>query len=111
MQYFNQPARQQCKWGNYTLDVFLPSVNWSDSTSGIYVMAGKSLDGRWRALYIGQASPFGQRLRGHERWPEAVRLGATHVHAMAVGSQADRDRIERELIRLYSPVLNQQLKR
>lgn len=43
---------------------------------------------------------------GHERWPEAARLGANKVHAMVVHNYLDRNRIERDLISALKPILN-----
>jgi predicted GIY-YIG superfamily endonuclease len=63
------------------------------------------------ALYIGQTDSFRDRIPGHERWDEARRAGATHVHAMVVTNSSERDRIEAELIRHYQPKMNELLKK
>ena len=62
-------------------------------------------------LYVGQAESLAERLPTHERWPEAMRLGATHVHARVVLEAAMRDSIESQLIRSFQPRLNVQLKK
>jgi hypothetical protein len=41
-------------------------------------------------------------------WNLAVRLGATHVHAMEVEQEAERCAIEQELIGKFRPPLNTQ---
>ena len=51
-----------------------------------------------------------ERLPTHEKWSAAVRLGATHVHAIVVPLATTRDLIERQLIQAFQPLLNRQLK-
>ncbi len=98
------------KWLYYEFGVYdSERTTWND-VAGIYVFAGITPQGRWRAFYIGQAKSFQDRIPNHENWPAAVRLGATHVHAMVVPLAANRDRIEAELIGAYQPALNVQLK-
>jgi excinuclease UvrABC nuclease subunit len=96
-------------WLTYGFDVYAPNTKWND-VPGIYIFAGPNASGRWRAYYIGQAASFKDRLADHENWNEAVRLGATHIHARVVQQQASRDTIEAELIEAYQPALNVQLK-
>ena len=60
------------------------------------------------ALYVGKTDDFAKRPATHERLDEAVRLGATHIHARVVPLQADRDRIEKTLILSLQPPLNTQ---
>ena len=96
-------------WGGYTFKVCTPEADWKD-IGGVYVFAGKNSKGSWVAKYIGKAKSFADRLPGHERWDEAVKLGATHIHARAVSKEADRDKIEGELIKKYQPPLNVQKK-
>lgn len=97
-------------WGNHSFTSCEPSTNWND-VAGVYIFAKiDTKTGKWTALYIGQASSFKDRLSNHERWDEAVRLGATHVHILGVQLQANRDSIEQSLIVLCQPPLNHQLK-
>ncbi|NQV29533.1 MAG: GIY-YIG nuclease family protein [Candidatus Marinimicrobia bacterium] len=53
------------------------------------------------ALYIGKAESFKSRLDNHERWDDAVRAGATHIHAMVVATESERRQIEALLIRNF----------
>jgi excinuclease UvrABC nuclease subunit len=78
--------------------------------AGIYIFAGITNQYQWRALYIGQASSFRDRLPNHENWNPAVRLGATHIHVMVVPQAASRHIVEAQLIEAYQPALNVQLK-
>jgi len=99
-----------CTWGQHSFEIHLPTVSWSD-VAGIYIFAKPSQQlNQWIALYIGQAASLKDRLSNHERWNDALRLGATHVHALVVPLQANRDGIEQSLIRTYQPNLNQQLR-
>lgn len=96
-------------WLTYEFNVHIPNVSWND-VAGIYIFTGVNQANQWVPLYIGQASSLADRLANHERWQEAVRLGATHIHARTVSQQATRNLIEQELIQAYQPRLNTQLK-
>lgn len=100
-----------CTWSNHEFKIYShPGAKWND-VAGIYIFAKPGTqDGRWIALYIGQTKSFKDRLNDHERWEEARRLGATHVHAMSVTLADNRDRIEEALIQACQPALNEQLK-
>lgn len=96
-------------WTHWTFNVFDPSVTTWNAVPGIYIFAGRDpLFGRWQAVYVGQARSFADRLPSHERWAEAVRSGATHVHALVVHGDPQRDAIERALIAAHAPRLNVQ---
>ena len=96
-------------WLSYQFSVYSANTTWND-VAGIYIFTGINAAGRWKAHYIGQAKSFKNRLPSHESWSAAVRLGATHVHAMAVPLAANRDTIEEALIAAFQPPLNVQLK-
>ncbi len=96
-------------WLTYDFLVYEYSTTWN-AVAGIYIFCGINQQGLWFPLYVGQAKSFAERVPGHERWREAVRLGATHIHARVVEQQATRDQIEAALIRAYQPALNDQLK-
>lgn len=96
-------------WKDIEFSVHQPNTAWKD-IAGIYIFTGVNQQNKWVALYIGQASSLAERLATHERWPEAVKLGATHIHARVVTHQAERDALEKQLIQAYQPRLNVQLK-
>lgn len=96
-------------WAGHEFGIFNHSGQWS-TVSGVYIFTGINAQNQWVPLYIGQASSFSERLPNHERWSEAQQLGATHVHAMVVSRQDDRDRIEQHLIQAYQPQLNTHLR-
>ena len=95
---------QTVTWSGYTFQVFGTNTTWND-VSGIYIFTYQTTQG-WRACYIGQADSFSTRLPNHERWAEAARSGATHVHALVVSGATDRDAIERAFIGTFQPPLN-----
>lgn len=72
--------------------------------AGVYVFAARRGRSGWRALYVGETASLADRIPGHERWAEARRMGATHVHARAEFFR--RREVERELIRAHDPPLN-----
>ncbi len=83
------------------------TANWN-AVAGLYIFAGTNSEGQWFPLYVGQAGSLAERIPTHERWQEAVQLGATHVHAKVVSLKATRDSLEDQLIQAYQPVLNVQ---
>ena len=93
------------KWWNWDFTVYEHSSDWNE-VAGIYIFAGLNSVGRWEALYIGSTESLAERLPNHEKWPEAVRLGATHIHARVESQVATRQAIERILIQNYRPHLN-----
>jgi len=97
-------------WLSHVFNVHEPNVTFAH-VGAVYLFCGvKQPENQWVLLYVGQAEDLADRLSTHERWPEAVELGATHIHAMAVSMATDRNSIEQELIRAYQPQLNVQLR-
>jgi excinuclease UvrABC nuclease subunit len=96
-------------WLNNEFSVHQHGDNWS-TVAGLYIFAGRNSQGQWVPLYIGQAGSLAERIPTHERWQEAAKLGATHVHAKVVPLQATRDSLEKQLIQACQPRLNIQLR-
>lgn len=82
---------------------------WSN-VGGVYVFCHSPSPGNWSPHYTGQTNSFQNRIPTHEQWAPARRLGATHVLAAVIPLQADRNRIEADLIAEWQPPLNTQLK-
>lgn len=82
------------------------------SKGGNYGFAKRLANGNFVPLYFGQADNLGSRLSSHERWPDAIRLGATHMmaHTTPAGEKARLDE-ERDLIQRWDPPLNVQHRR
>ena len=102
---------QIVSWGGYDFTCYDPAqTSWND-VAGVYIFAGMSTDGRWwQAKYVGQTKSFKIRLgpesNNHERWQEARRLGATHIHARVVRNEVERRSLEVMLIESYNPPMN-----
>jgi len=104
-----------CTWplgNNETLEftIYDPTTTTWNEVAGLYIFAYPTNDTHWTALYVGKADDFSDRIPSHERWPEAVQLGATHVHALVVPLEANRDNWEQMLIRHLQPPMNQQFR-
>lgn len=84
-------------------------ANWND-VAGIYAFCRLNANGHYDVYYVGQAASFKDRIPNHERWPGAVRRGATMVLAAAVARQGDRDKLEALLISELQPPMNIQLR-
>lgn len=80
------------------------SDKWDD-VGGIYIFAQFDRE-FWFADYVGKTESFAKHLPNHERWPEAVRCGSTHVHTLVVNDSAIRSSLEEQLIRRYLPTMN-----
>ncbi len=104
-----------CNWpfGNgQTLECEVLDTNTTwHSVAGLYVFAYRTDPTHWHALYVGQTDDFGSRMPPfHERWYEALRRGATHIHAVVIPLAARRDALERMLIQTLQPEMNVQLR-
>lgn len=88
--------------------VYEYDTTWNEE-AGLYIFAYQTQQS-WTALYVGQTDNFSNRLPNHERWEEAVQLGATHVHTVVVSLQTDRDQLEKRLIQVLQPEMNEQLR-
>lgn len=102
-------ATQKCNWpiGNneaLEFDVYPTNEGWNP-VPGLYIFSYVS-EGRWIPLYVGQAENFQTRMPNHDRLDEAVRNGATHIHAKVCSQQAFRDRWEQLLIQHLQPPMN-----
>ncbi|MGO8674649.1 MAG: hypothetical protein ACLQVX_02115 [Limisphaerales bacterium] len=90
------------KYGVYSLDTPF------QSNPGNFIYAGQAEDGSWVPVYIAQTRNLHQRLEGHVTVDDAVKRGATHIHAHydSVGQSA-RCTEERDLILRWNPVCNE----
>jgi hypothetical protein len=79
------------------------------AVEGNYVFAKQLPNGNFVPLYFGVADDLRARIPGHEKWVEALLLGATHVmgHSTPAGEPA-RLAEERDLIQYWHPPLNVQ---
>ena len=91
----------------YDFFVYGPDTNWYDKP-GAYIFAYRTASNTWYGLYVGQADSLKARLPNHERWDEAVRRGATHIHALVVTNPGTREALEEALLARYSFPMNAQ---
>ncbi len=75
------------------------------SQSGVYMFL-RPANNIWHPVYVGIADDLLNRLTNHERWAEAVKIGATAVVAQGQVSADARQTAERNLIGLWNPQLN-----
>ena len=95
-------------WLDSIFTVSLPQTNW-DAGASLYIFAQRGgLMRLWTALYVGQTESLAARLPTHERWLEATRLGATHIHVRVEPLAMLRAEMEQQLIQTYQPRLNVQ---
>lgn len=88
--------------------VYDSNENWKN-VKGLYIFAKlDKIKSQWIPIYIGKTEDFSQRLPNHERLDEAVKLGASHIHAITLSDRSSQnlDLLERLLIQRYDPVLN-----
>ncbi|MDR3386415.1 MAG: hypothetical protein P4L92_05130 [Rudaea sp.] len=79
--------------------------DWTD-VGGVYIFAARMATGDWNPLFISHADSFELCIPGHEKWPWAVILGATHVLACAVAAEPKQTSVETEMIARLKPPLN-----
>ena len=104
------------RWGGHEFSVhdYNTTTDWPD-VSGVYVFARRVWIGLglaqgnpmgWKSLYVGETESFKNRpLANHEKWPAAVKLGATHIHIRDEG-MVGRKALEVHLKQKYDPRLN-----
>lgn len=93
-------------YAGYLFSVYTKTNTTWHANAGIYMFASLNANQRWDVYYVGQCDSFADRIPFHERWDEAQRLGATHVLAVVVPLQANRDALEQHAIRDLQPTLN-----
>lgn len=72
-----------------------------------YMFVRRSPDGSRTQLYVGETDDFGQLVRDHEKWLNALCLGMNEVHvSLAADSYWRRRSIESDLLQAQRPPLN-----
>jgi hypothetical protein len=84
-----------------------PTADGIIAAAGNYAFVQQLQNGNFMPLYFGVAEDLKARVPGHERWDEAIKLGATHImaHTTPAGEEA-RLAEERDLIQYWNPPLN-----
>jgi len=100
--------RRKYIWGAYEFEVCDHSEDWNH-VAGVYIFAAPGgLLSEWWALYVGRTDALATRMPGHERWQEARRRGATHVHVYPEPVALARVMVEHRLIKGLQPPMNTQ---
>jgi hypothetical protein len=74
---------------------------------GVYIFARRSWVFFLKAIYVGKATNFRERLYGHEKFARAVfDFGVTERHVYNIATEYDRAAVEEDLIRALKPPMN-----
>ncbi|HAH09932.1 MAG TPA: hypothetical protein DCL48_07515 [Alphaproteobacteria bacterium] len=75
------------------------------SRPGVFLYAAHN-ERHWTCLFVGETKDLRSRSGSHECLPEALLLGATHVHYVIMSDKGERLATAERLIFMHGPVLN-----
>jgi hypothetical protein len=111
MTYFGRHLVRGSSGREYAFDSFDLDAEFAD-VGAIYIFARQSfglLPPSLDLIYVGKATELGSRLSSHEKWPQALRMGANRLLVMKVGHLTDRTSVEEDIIAFNCPALNDTL--
>ncbi|MGE3302705.1 MAG: GIY-YIG nuclease family protein [Hyphomonadaceae bacterium] len=74
---------------------------------GVYIFVRRRFVFFLKAMYVGKATNFRERLYGHEKFAKAVfDHGVTERHVYSIATEHDRASVEEDLIRALRPPMN-----
>jgi hypothetical protein len=74
---------------------------------GVYIFVRRRFVFFLKAIYVGKATNFRERLYGHEKLARAVwDFGVTERHVYNIAAEHDRAAVEEDLIRRLKPPMN-----
>ncbi|MES1203470.1 MAG: GIY-YIG nuclease family protein [Pseudomonadota bacterium] len=74
---------------------------------GVYIFVRRRFVFFLKAIYVGKATNFRERLYGHEKFAKAVyNYGVTERHVYNIATEHDRAAVEEDLIRALKPKMN-----
>ena len=74
---------------------------------GVYIFVRRRFVFFLKAIYVGKATNFRERLYGHEKFAKAVyNYGVTERHVYNIATDYDRAAVEEDLIRALKPKMN-----
>ena len=77
------------------------------SSPGNYIFAKEVTPGSWLPIYVGETENLSDRHSNHERRDDAIRHGATHIHAHTTeGGKTSRISEELDLLRRWNTPCN-----
>ena len=97
-------------WSGYGFEVYDPNPRRWEFVGGVYIFCSRNNQDQWIPYYVGQTENMHSRIRRHEKWRPAQQEGATDIHVKAVPDKSLRERIEHELVQIYQPPMNVQLR-
>lgn len=90
----------------HRFDVRRPDFNF-ETDPAVYCFARPGPGGRgWTPLFLSRTGNLSKRLACHEQWPDALRLGATHVLVCQHDERNAREYVEADLAKALRPVMN-----
>lgn len=73
----------------------------------VYCFARPGHSGRgWIPLFLSRTGNLSKRMASHEQWPQAQRLGATHILICQDDERDAREYVEADLAQALKPVMN-----
>lgn len=99
----------------YEFDVARAARAW-EPTGGLYMFV-KPHDPKefeWGGpvcLLIARTDDFSRALARHDMWQAAQNLGAAEVHILAINDEGTRQRVEQDLLKAQTPILNRNMLR
>lgn len=77
------------------------------SAPAVYCFARPGPGGRgWTPLFLSRTGNLEKRLAGHEQWPQAQLLGATHILVHEHDERDAREYVEADLAQALKPAMN-----
>ncbi|MGD9815846.1 MAG: hypothetical protein AB7Q23_05665 [Hyphomonadaceae bacterium] len=90
----------------HRFSVHRPDEKFSTGAA-VYCFARPGHGGRgWTPLFLSRTGNLAKRLDGHEQWPEAKLLGATHILIHQHDERDAREYVEADLAQSLKPAMN-----
>lgn len=90
----------------HRFSVHRPSEQFAGAPA-VYCFARPGPGGRgWTPLFLSRTGNLAKRLAGHEQWPEAQLLGATHILIHQHDERDAREYVEADLATALKPAMN-----
>lgn len=93
----------------YAFGIYTTDHEFKENSGGVYAFSKREKNegnATHTILYIGKTIKFNQRLNSHEKWEDAVKLGANCICVFIVQKESEMLSIEEDLIKGRSPKLN-----
>lgn len=91
---------------NYVFKVY-PITEECPNESGVYAFTKRHIEPLHTVIYIGIAASFQSRFYNHHKGDCIDQRGANRICLLKVDNEAERQRIEKELIGVHNPPCNE----